>query len=421
MTLLEQMAKGRLDKALAGLYQDGAGIAAQRSRYLRLLRANPQTTRWLFSTPGRTELGGNHTDHNNGVVLAGAINLDTIAAVSPSDENAVFLSSEGYESEKVFLDDLSPRPEERGRTAALIRGIAQGFAERGIRVGGFNAWTTSNVLKGSGLSSSAAIEVLIATIFNHLYAADALDPVQLAIIGQKAENVHFGKPCGLMDQAACASGGIVSIDFADPARPKIRKVAFDFAAHGHALVVVDTGGDHADLTADYAAIPSEMRAVARLMGQSVLSKVKVSEFLRRLPSLREEIGNDRALLRALHFLEETKRAQLLYKALRKGDFPAYLALVRESGRSSAELLQNVFCDHDSARQGVGLALALSGFFLKGNGASRVHGGGFAGTIQAYVPLTVLKSYTAFMEKVFGKGSVTVLSIRQKPTLCLAEA
>lgn len=420
MDIAQQIEKGRLDRTFAELYGRNADLPAQRRRYLKIVDAD---TRWVFSTSGRTELAGNHTDHNLGFVLAASINLDTIAAVKPDSEPVVTIASEGYEPVKVDITDLAVHEDEKGRTAALVRGIARSFADRGFAISGFHARTTSSVLKGSGLSSSAAIEVLTATIFNHLFAADSLSTTVLAQIGQYAENVYFGKPCGLMDQVACANGGIVSIDFADPAKPRVRTVnfAFDDQEHGHSLVVVDTGGNHADLTDEYAAIPSEMKQVAALMGCSTLSEVKPSAFFKKLPELRSRLSNDRALLRAIHFFNETRRAQEMYKLLKHNEFEAYLSMVKESGRSSFEYLQNVYCNSSPKEQGLSLALALSDEFLGSCGASRVHGGGFAGTIQAYVPNHILKHYITFMEKTFGKGSCTVLSIRQHSTMCVAEA
>lgn len=423
MTLIEEINRGSLDRTFHALYGQAADIPAQRKRYVDAIRKNGPDTRFLFSAAGRTELAGNHTDHNLGVVLAASINLDTIAAVSISEDNRAYLESDGHEPVHISLDDLSIHEEERGRTSALLRGIAKGFNDLGYQVGGFRAHTTSSVLKGSGLSSSAAIEVLIGEIFNHLYAHDALSPVDIAKIGQFAENQYFGKPCGLMDQIACAHGGIVSIDFADAGKPRVKGISFSFddPSHGHAIVVVDTGGNHADLTEHYAAIPQEMRAVAALLGKTTLSQVKPSEFMRKLPSLRARLGNDRALIRAMHFLRETKRAREMYKLLKDDDFKRYLQSVRESGRSSFEYLQNVFCASDPAHQGLSLALCLCDEILREEGAFRVHGGGFAGTIQAYVPLRMLKRFESGMEKVFGKGCCTVLSIRQRPVCCIAES
>lgn len=419
MTLLEKIKKGKLDHVFAELYGKSADLPAQRKRYARITRPD---TKWLFSTSGRTELAGNHTDHNHGFVLAASINLDTIAAVSPANDNTVTIASEGYDPVSISIDDLEVHPEEAGRTEALVRGIARNFSDRGFKIGGFTAYTTSSVLKGSGLSSSAAIEVLTATIFNHLFAQDSLSTTELAIIGQYAENVFFGKPCGLMDQIACANGGIVSIDFADPTKPKVRTVNFDFSdvTHGHTLVVVDTGGNHADLTDEYAAIPFDMKKVASLLGHRTLNQVGQSELMKNLPLLRTELKDDRALLRAIHFINETRRAKLMYSLLKKDDFTTYLQMVGESGSSSFEFLQNVYCSKDTTEQGLSLALALSSSFLKDSGAYRVHGGGFAGTIQVYVPTSILHNYIAFMEKLFGKGSCTVLTIRQKPTMCIAE-
>lgn len=423
MKLNQQVSSGKLDNLFHELYGQSVDLSYQHKRYQRILKANGPEARWLFSTSGRTELGGNHTDHNHGTVLAASINLDTIAAVSRRSDLTVCLRSEGYEAVEISLDQLEPVPEEEGKTAALVRGIASAFSSRGFKPGGFSADTTSNVLKGSGLSSSAAIEVLIATIFNHLFAGDALSTTELARIGQYAENRFFGKPCGLMDQIACANGNIVSINFADPSRPIVRPVNFSFddAEHGHTLIVIDTGGNHANLTGEYAAIPAEMKQVASYFHCTTLSEVKPSEFYRSLPSLRTSIGNDRAVLRAMHFFEETERAREMYRLLKNDEFEMYLDLVTESGRSSFEYLQNVYCSRTPGEQGISLCLALCQKLLGPRGAYRIQGGGFAGTVQAYVPNELAPKFIRSMNNLFGPASCTIISIRKRPTMCVAEA
>lgn len=372
----------------------------------------------LFSTAGRSELGGNHTDHNKGKVLAATINLDTIAAVSKTDDLTVVLISEGYPAVTVDVTDLTIKESEYNTTESLVRGIASAFVDRGLKIGGFVANTSSNVLKGSGLSSSAAIEVLCGTIFNHLYNNDALNAIALAQIGQFAENRYFGKPSGLMDQLACGYGGIIGIDFEEE-EPKIEEVAYSFEKKGYRLVIVDTGGNHADLTHEYASVPIEMRSVASFFGKENLRSVDEEEVLTRLVELRSALNNDRAILRTLHFYEENKRVDLMLKALKADDVERYIALVNESGESSFCFLQNLYPSIDPSEQGLSLAIGLSKQILQGNGAVRVHGGGFAGTIQAYVPTERFDHYKEQMEKVFGEGSVTALAIRNIPTTALA--
>jgi len=371
----------------------------------------------LFSTAGRSELGGNHTDHNKGRVIAATINLDTIAAVTKRNDLIVTIISEGYPPVTVDLNDLTVKKEEYNTTESLVRGIAFAFKERNLAIGGFCANTSSKVLKGSGLSSSAAIEVLCGTIFNHLYNDDVLKPVDLAQIGQFAENTYFGKPSGLMDQLACAYGGIIGIDFKHQI-PKIQEVSCSFEEKGYRLVIVDTGGNHADLTHEYASVPIEMRAVAAFFDEENLRFVSEERFLSRLPDLRSSLQNDRSILRALHFFEENKRVEKMLEALEADDMKRYLELVNESGESSFCFLQNLYPSIDPTEQGLSLAVALGKEILQGQGAVRVHGGGFAGTIQAYVPIALFDRFTARMEKVFKAGSVTALAIRKAPTTAL---
>lgn len=365
----------------------------------------------VFSAPGRTELGGNHTDHQLGRVLAGAVSLDSRAAVAPTDRREIRVLSEGYPLCVISLDALFSREEEKGRTAALVRGVAAGIREAGLEPRGFDAYVQSRVLPGSGLSSSAAFEVLMGTVLNGL-CGGRLDPVAIARIGQRAENLFFGKPCGLMDQTASAVGNIVAIDFENPEAPRVEPVDFDFSACGHALCIIDSGADHADLTDEYAAIPGELAAVCRALGKERLRQVSEAEFYARLPALRAAAG-DRALLRAMHVFEENRRVDAQVAALRAGDFPAFLALVKQSGRSSWQYLQNVVPTGAVRHQELGLALALTERLLGGRGACRVHGGGFAGTLQAFVPLDMLEGFQEELEAVLGKGKCHVLSIRQE--------
>ena len=369
----------------------------------------------LFSTAGRTELAGNHTDHNLGLVIAGTINLDTIAAVSLRDDSTVIVNSEGFPEVVVDISDLEVREEEKNTTQSLLRGIAKAFKDRGLKVGGWQANTTTRVLKGSGLSSSAAIEVLCAEIFNNLFNDDVLAPVELAKISQYAENVYFGKPSGLMDQIGCAQGGIVGIDFADNANPVLTPLDVNFEDYGYDLVIVDTKGNHADLTGEYAAVPAEMKQVAAYFGADCLRKVDYEEFIEKLPQLREAVSNDRAILRAIHFFDENMRVEAMLDCLKEKDIDGYLYYVEESGNSSFKYLQNVYPAINVKEQGLSLALALTEDFLSGEGACRVHGGGFAGTIQAYIPKELTDDYIDFMDSVFGEGSATVLAIRKRPT------
>ncbi|MEG0779980.1 MAG: galactokinase family protein [Oscillospiraceae bacterium] len=415
-TLLPAVMGGAYDRRLAQVYCcTGSGLDAARARVQSALESwqelytdNPAVS--VFSAPGRTELGGNHTDHQHGRVLCAGVNLDMLACAAKNDSQQVRILSAGYPALVVDLTSLTPREEERETSAALVRGVAACMAARGYPVAGFDATVDSAVPAGSGLSSSAAYEVLVGTIFNHLFCGDALTAVEIAQIGQTAENQFFGKPCGLMDQTASAVGGAVAIDFSNPQRPLVEKVGFDFAASGYTLCILDSGADHADLTAEYAAITDEMGAVARALGQTCLRDVDEAAFLQQLPTLRRKLG-DRAMLRALHFFDENRRAGEEAAALDAGDFPRFLALVRESGQSSALYLQNTYATANPRQQAVPLALALAERTLRGAGAVRVHGGGFAGTIQAFVPNDRLADFTQEMERVLGAGSCHALCIR----------
>ena len=363
-----------------------------------------------FSAPGRTEIGGNHTDHQRGRVLAGAVNLDTVAAVRVNGTNVIRVQSKGYPLCQVDLDNLEPVAAEINSTPALIRGVAARFAQLGCKVGGFDAYCESTVLPGSGLSSSAAFEVLIGTIINHLFFDGRVSQAEVAQIGQYAENVFFGKPCGLMDQTASAVGGLVTIDFADKAHPDIRPVHFDFSTTGHALCIIDSRADHADLTDEYAAIPGELKEICDCLGREVTTEIPEEEFYAAIPKLRETCG-DRAVMRAMHEYNENRRVPEQVACLEKGDFQGFLSLIRESGFSSWMYLQNVIPAGYVRQQPVAVALGLCEHYLRGKGAYRVHGGGFAGTVQAFVPFELLDSFRAGIDAALGEGACHVLSIR----------
>lgn len=412
--LKEKLTQGAYDDVLRHVYVT-PDPAAQRQRltgaitqYEQLFGAAGEAA--LFSAPGRTELGGNHTDHQHGRVLAASVNLDIIACAAPNGTHTIRIQSEGYPMDTIDLSDMLPQENETNRTAALIRGVAAAAQQRGYAVGGFDAYMTSSVLSGSGLSSSAAYETMIGVIVNEFFCNGELDAVEIAKIGQYAENAYFGKPCGLMDQMASSVGSIVAIDFADEKNPQVEEIRFPFADYGHALCIIDTGADHADLTDAYAAVPQEMKAVAAYFGKPVLREVPEEQFWAKLPALRAQCG-DRAVLRAAHFFAENDRALREAQALKDGDFDAFLALVRESGQSSFMYLQNVYTCQSPDRQAVSVALLLAEKLLHGRGAVRVHGGGFAGTIQAFVPNDMLDEFQQNIEAVLGAGSCHVLNIR----------
>lgn len=365
----------------------------------------------LFSAPGRTELGGNHTDHQGGRVLAASVDLDIAAAAGPNEENVIRVYSPGFSAVEIPLQNLEgPRPEERNTSQALVRGTAARCRRLGVPVAGFDAFLHSAVPGGSGLSSSAAYEVLLAGIMNELFYKGRLNPMELAQTGQYAENEYFGKPSGLLDQMGSAMGGVVAADFQNPSFPKVEKIRLDLEREGYALCILDTGADHAGLTAEYAAVAEEMGAVARALGCQVLSQADEREFMSQLPRLRAETG-DRAVMRAMHFFGETRRAREQAEALKQGDMPRFLALVNESGRSSASYLQNVIPAGRVFHQELALTLALCERALGGRGAFRLHGGGFGGTAQAFVPLEMLESFRTQMEAVLGSGRCHVVSIR----------
>ncbi|MBD3386740.1 galactokinase [candidate division KSB1 bacterium] len=412
-------------KTLKNLYGTNPGrLDEQKKRYHNLAerfkKAFGEKDVWFFSTPGRSEIGGNHTDHNHGRVLAAAIHLDSIAIAAPVGEKVITVISEGYKERfEIDLTDLEPKKEEERTTFALLRGIAARFKALGYEIGGYCAAISSDVLPGSGLSSSASIEVLLATIFNALYNDNRITDEELAVIGQYAENVYFNKPSGLMDQMTCAVGGIVTIDFKDPQKPIVKKVNFDFNNSRYKLVVVDTGGNHADLTDDYAAVPQEMRAVAAELGGKTCRDIDLDTLLDHVKMLRSKAG-DRAILRAFHFLQDNARVIEQVNALGKNDFDGFLELVRASGNSSFKWLQNIYTSKNVHEQGVSLALALTEEYLEtiGKGACRVHGGGFAGTIQVFLPEPDVDAYKRRMHQVFDSNSVLVLDIRPHGTLAL---
>ncbi len=396
---------------LETLYGEGSQLQSERYGLLgaRFEQEFGGEAELFVSVPGRSELGGNHTDHQNGCVLTAAVNLDTIAAVR-REKGWIKISSQGYEPFSVDLNEPGPVPGEKGTSRAIVRGIAVRMAQKGYSVGGFCASVASDVLPGSGLSSSASFEVLIGAVINFLYNGGAVPPVEIAQIGQFAENEYFGKPCGLEDQMACALGGVSYIDFMDPTKPDYQNIPFDLKKHGYLLCITNTGGSHDDLTEEYASITRDMRGIAARLGSERLRFCDSSEFFRLLPALRAEYG-DRAALRAFHFFTENGRPQKMADALLSGNFTEFLSLVNESGSSSYEYLQNVSVWSRPEEQPLGIGLALSESLLANRGAWRVHGGGFAGTIQAYVPLDLLNGYRNAMQQVFGAGSCYVLDFR----------
>lgn len=406
---------GELDERLAQLRYGETEKARAKVRnvlegFERSFGADDKRPVALCSAPGRTEICGNHTDHQHGRVLAGAVDLDFLACAAKNGTNRIRFQSEGWPMVEVELDELIPKAAERESTAALVRGMAGLVKERGYEVGGFDVYAASEVLPGSGLSSSAACEVLLGVIENRLFCGGELDAVTIAQLGQRAENVYFGKPSGLMDQMASSVGGAVAIDFADPASPVVRSVRVDLEALGYAICIIDSGASHAALTGEYASIPEEMAAVSAYFGKSVLREVDEAEFLRALPELRKVAG-DRAVLRCLHFFADDRRAAEEAGALEHGDMNAFLVMMRESGRSSWQLLQNITPTGAVKEQAIAVALTVAERALEGRGACRIHGGGFAGTIQAFVPLDMLESFKAETESVLGEGSCKVLSIR----------
>ncbi len=413
--LTARLQSGTLDGTLARLY-GAEGLPYARKRCLETIDGftalfGEQPELHLFSSPGRVEIAGNHTDHNHGQVLAGAVNMDILAAAAPTSEKVIRIKSVGHKQDDISLSDLSPQPEEATHSASLIRGTAYDFARKGRGIGGLTAYTTSDVPKGSGLSSSAAFEVLIGCMLSHFYNGARVSPEEIALTAQFAENVYYGKPSGLMDQMACSVGNIVQIDFASPSAPALRPITLDLAQLAHRLVIVDVGGSHSDLTDAYAAIPAEMKAVAALFGQEVLRGITYPQLLEKAAEIRAACG-DRALLRAIHFVTENERVERAAAALQTGDFAGFCAQLTESGRSSALCLQNVYPENDPCSQGMTLALAIAGRTLAGEGAYRVHGGGFGGTTLNLVPEQKTAAFYRQMETVFGKGCCHPLTFRE---------
>ena len=365
----------------------------------------------LFSAPGRTEIGGNHTDHQHGCVLAGSVNIDVIAVAAPNGTDTIRIKSKGYNMDEVDVNDLDVNEAEYDKAISLIRGVARKFRDLGYKISGFDAYTTSDVMKGSGLSSSAAFEVLVGTIINGLFANSEVSNVDIAKFGQYAENVYYNKPSGLMDQMASAVGSVVSIDFGDSENPVIKKVNLDLKEQGYALCIIDSGADHADLTDEYASVPSEMKEVAKFFGKEYLREVDENEFYANIKAVRESVKNDRAILRAMHFINDNRIAQEEARMLGEGDFEGFLELVKKSGRSSFMYLQNVYASSMPKNQAVSLTIAMCEKLLKNRGAYRVHGGGFAGTVQAFVPTDMLNEFKVELEKVLGEGMCHILSIR----------
>jgi len=410
-----RLQNNELDKELCSIYGDEKLLAYQKKRYVDALckfeTYYGESDVAVFSAPGRSEIGGNHTDHQHGEVLAAAINLDAIAIVRKTADKVVRVRSDEYPEVVITLEDLSLKKEERETTLSLVKGVLAGFVERGYHIGGFDAYITSDVLIGAGLSSSAAFETLIGTILSGLYNEMNVSPIAIAQIGQYAENVYFGKPCGLMDQMASSVGSMVHIDFKNPKEPIVEKVDCDIEKYGYNLCITDTKGSHADLTHEYAAIPEEMKAVASYFGKEVLQTITVEDILSNIDAIRKKAG-DRSVLRALHFINENKRVEREVDALKHDDICEFLKVVKESGDSSYKYLQNVYANSDVEHQNVSLALAISEMFLSENGVCRVHGGGFAGTIQAFVKTEYVCDYKMNMNRIFGENACQDLKIRK---------
>ena len=413
--IISEIENGNYDNLFLDIYVDEDKISYQKQRYVNAIESYieefGEDDVEIYSAPGRSEVGGNHTDHQHGEILAASINLDAIGIVKKTDDMKVSILSKGYTLTTISLENLDMQEEEKETTIALIKGVVAGLANRGYKIGGFKAYITSDVLIGAGLSSSAAYETLIGNIVSGLYNNMSVSAEEIAIIGQFAENVYFGKPCGLMDQMACSVGNMVHVDFADINNPKVEKVTFDLNKYGYSLCITDTKGSHADLTADYAAVPEEMKKVAAFFGKEVLLGLTVDDILENIVKVREQVG-DRGVLRALHFIRENERVQKEVSYLSDEDIEGFLKTVAASGNSSYKYLQNVYSNADVQHQNVSLALAISEDFLVDNGVSRVHGGGFAGTIQAFVKNDIVIEYQKIMDKVFGQGACSVLKIRK---------
>lgn len=412
----ETMKTEKFVELLRDIYLDEKVIDGQRSRYVKAVETYEslfgEREAEIYSAPGRSEVGGNHTDHQHGKVLATSINLDAIAIVNPNEDMTVRVKSEGYPMIELDVSSLEQQPGDEGTSKGLIRGVFAGLKERGYEVGGFNAYVTSDVLNGAGMSSSAAFETIIGTIISGLYNDMKISMVEIAQVGQFAENVFFGKPCGLMDQMACAVGGLIYIDFADPSQPVVEKVDADFEAHQYSLCIVDTKGSHNDLTADYAEIPEEMKKVASYFGKEFLREVDETKFYKNLAEIRKKTG-DRAVLRAIHFFGDNDRVSAQVQALREGRFDDFLQMIQASGDSSFKYLQNIYTNRNVQNQAMSMALAVSeGVLAGGHGVCRVHGGGFAGTIQAFVKNDHVEAYREALDNVFGKGACHVLKVRK---------
>lgn len=421
MTLYSEMisalAAGKYDDLLKKVYVDGSRVAYNRERYIKAIERFRELYPVceeieIYSAPGRSEVCGNHTDHQNGMVLAASINLDAISVTAAATDGIIRLVSDDFPMEVIDTADIEKKESEAGTTTALIKGVLRGLADRGYKIGGFCAFVTSDVLMGAGMSSSAAFESLIGTIISGLYNQGAISSVEIAKIGQYAENVYFGKPCGLMDQMACSVGGMVYIDFGDKENVIVEQVITDFDGAGLSLCIVDTKGSHADLTPDYAAIPAEMKAAAGVFGKTHLREISKEEFMANIPAVIEKV-NGRAVLRALHFYTEEERVLQAVSALRAGDYPAFLEVIQRSGDSSAKYLQNIYSPKHLESQNVTVALAVTQTTLGDNGVCRVHGGGFAGTIQAFVKDSFVETYRTAIEAVFGEGSCHVLKVRNE--------
>ena len=411
----KRIQSGELDDRFLDIYVDSSILAYQKERYINAINKFESCygagEAEVFSAPGRSEVGGNHTDHQHGEILAASINLDAIGVVRAMDDNQIRIISDGYEELLVSLHDLEAKAEERETTKALIKGVVAGFVNRGYSVGGFCAYITSDVLIGAGLSSSAAFETLIGTILSGLYNNMIISAVEIAMIGQYAENVYFGKPCGLMDQMACSVGNLVHIDFRNPNNPEVEKLDFNLSESGYSLCITDTKGSHADLTDEYAAVPQEMKAVANYFGKEVLRDVAYAEVMKEIPALRKKLG-DRSVMRAVHFFCENERVVKEVDALKQGNMNLFLNTVKASGDSSFKYLQNVYSSNDIVNQNVSLALMVSDILLETQGVSRVHGGGFAGTIQSFVKTDFVATYKKQMDQIFGADACKVLNIRK---------
>lgn len=412
--IIEDIQNNQLNSTFETIYVDTNLIKGQKERYIQALHKyievyGDQEVE-IYSTPGRSEVCGNHTDHQHGEVLAAAINLDMIAIVSKKDKGVKVLSDD-YDIHEILIDDLEMKENEKESSEGLIRGVLAKYKDLGYQIGGFNAYMTSDVLQGSGLSSSAAFEVMIGTILSGLYNEMKIDPVVIGQVGQYAENVYFGKPCGLMDQCACSVGSLIHIDFKNPQQPFVEKINVDFKEFKHSLCIVDVHASHADLTQDYASIPYEMKEVAHYFNKEFLRDVDEQEFYQHIPQIREALQNDRAVLRAIHLFAENKRVEKIVSALNNKDFETFKMIISESGNSSFQYLQNIYSNQYTTKQAVSLALALSKDILKDHGVCRVHGGGFAGTIQAFVEDDYVDTYKQQIEKYFGKDSCHVLKVR----------